>query len=127
METQFSLDAERFKRFERTLPAPHSPEETFRRRSGIYIDSALFIKETLNRIHPSYGARVVVIILRPYGSNHYACSFIQDRKTYVMDYGTPYREITGLHGPFDHLDGYRKFFEKTYPLKKRVEAVRYLN
>src|SRR3972149_4097397 len=57
MEKDFSFDTERFKRFEGTLPPPRTPEETFKLKSGIYIDAAIFAKETLNRIDPSYKAQ----------------------------------------------------------------------
>jgi len=65
MEKKFSLDLERFKRFEGTFPPVRSAEETFRRRSGIYADAVVLAKETLNRIRPSYKARIVVIVMRP--------------------------------------------------------------
>src|SRR4030067_362790 len=34
-EKEFSLDVDRFNKFEQTLPPPQTPEETFRRKSGI--------------------------------------------------------------------------------------------
>lgn len=125
-EKEFSLDVDRFKQFEQTLPPPRTPEETFRLRSGIYIDAATFTKETLNRIDPSYKAQIVVIIMRPYGYNHYACSFKKDGKIFIMDYGTPYKKITGVHGPFSSLEAYRKFYEDNNPTKRHIEAIRFL-
>ena len=126
MEKEFSLDLERFKRFEGTFPPTRTPEESFRLRSGIYVDAAVLAKETLNRINPSYKARIVVIITRPYGYNHYVCSFRDAGKIWIMDYGTPYKEVTGLHGPYKSLQEYKVFYEKNHPLKRRIEAITYL-
>jgi hypothetical protein len=125
MEKDFSFDMDRFGKFEKTLPPPRTPEETFRLKSGIYIDAATFAKETLNRVNPSYKAQIVVVIMRPYGYNHYVCSFRKDGKIFIMDYGTPYKEMTGVHGPYDSLVGYREFYEKNHPIKRRIEAVIY--
>ena len=126
MEKDFSVDMERFKKFEGTLPVPRSPQETFQLKSGIYIDAAIFAEETLNRIDPSYKARVVVLVTRPSGLNHYVCSFNKEGKIFIMDYGTPYKELTGLRGPYASLEGYKKFYEENHPLKIRVEAITYL-
>ncbi len=125
-ESEFSLDVERSKKFERTLPPPRTPEETFRLRSGIYIDAATFAKETLNRIDRSYKARIVIIMMRPYGFNHYVCSFMKDGRIFIMDYGTPNKKTTGVHGPFNSLEEYRRFYENNSPAKRHVEAVRFL-
>ncbi len=126
MEKEFSLDLERFKRWEGTFPPARTPEESFRLRSGIYVDAVVLAKETLNRISPSYNARIVVIIMRPYGYNHYVCSFRDGGKIWIMDYGTPYREVTGLHGPYKSLQEYGIFYERNHPLKRKIEAVTYL-
>jgi len=126
MEKEFSLDLDRFKRYEGKFPPPRTPEETFHLRSGIYVDATVLAKETLNRINPSYKARIVVIIMRPYGYNHYVCSFRDGGKIWIMDYGTPYREVTGLLGPYNSLEEYRVFYEKNHPSKRRIEAVTYL-
>jgi hypothetical protein len=126
MEKDFSVDMERFKKFEGTLPVPRSPQETFQLKSGIYIDAAIFAEETLNRIDPSYKARVVVLVTRPSGLNHYVCSFRKEGKLFIIDYGTPYKEVTGVHGPYPSLDGYKKFYEKNHPMKIHIEAITYL-
>jgi len=125
-EKDFSLDVNRFKQFEQTLPPPRTPEETYRLKSGIYIDAATFTKETLNRIDPSYKAQIVVIIMRPYGYNHYVCSFKKDGKIFIMDYGSPNKKITGVHGPFNSLEEYKVFFEKNHPTIKSVQGITYL-
>jgi hypothetical protein len=126
MENDFSLDKERYEKFEGTLPIPRTPEKTFQLKSGIYIDAAMFSKETLNRINPSYKAQIVILVIRPYGFNHYACSFRMDGKLFILDYGTPYKEITGVHGPYNSLDEYKRFFEKHHPEKRRVEGIGFL-
>ena len=126
MEKDFSVDMDRIKKFEGTLPVPRAPFETFQLKSGIYIDAAIFLKETLNRIDPSYKAQVVILITRPSGFNHYVCSFRKEGKLFIMDYGTPYKEVTGVHGPYPSLEGYKKFYEVNHPMKIRVEAISYL-
>jgi hypothetical protein len=126
MENDFSFDKERYEKFERTLPVPRTPEKTFQLKSGIYIDAAMFIKESLNRINPSYNAQIVILIIRPYGFNHYVCSFKMDGKLFIMDYGTPYKEVTGVHGPYSSLEEYKKFYEKQHPMKGEIEAITYL-
>lgn len=123
MQRDFSFDAERYTRFKGTLPIPRTPEETFQRKSGIYIDAVEFSKKTLNHINPSYKAQTVVILVRPNVFNHYVCVFRKDGKFFVLDYGTPYKEITGIHGPYNSLDDYKKFYEEHYPEKRRVEGI----
>jgi hypothetical protein len=126
MEKDFSFNAARFQKFAGTLPPPQTLGETFKLQSGVYIDAAFFIKGTLNRINPSYEAKIVVILIRPYGNNHYVCSFKMDGKLYIMDYGTPYKTVTGFHGPYNSLEEYKQFYEKNHPIKRRIEAITYL-
>ena len=126
MEKDFSFDADRFKKFEGTLPPPRTPEETFKLKSGIYLDAALFTKETLNRINPSYQAKIAVLMIRPYRANHYICSFQNGGKIFIMDYGTPFKETTGTRGPYNSLEEVKKFYEKHFPVKGRIEAISYL-
>jgi len=125
MDKDFSFDRERFKRFEGTMPPPRSSEETFKLKSGIYIDAAIFAKETLNRIDPSYQAQIVVLFIG-HGVNHYVCSFKKGGAIFIMDYGTPYRTMVGVHGPFNSLEEYKVFFERNHPTIKHVQAVTYL-
>ena len=126
MENDFSFDEERFEKFKGTLPIPRTPQETFRLKSGIYIDAAMFSKEALNRINPSYKAQIVILVIRPYGFNHYVCSFRKEGKLLIMDYGTPYKEVTGIHGAYSSLEEYKKFYEKNHPMKGEIEAITYL-
>lgn len=126
MKNDFSFDKERYEEFRGTLPVPRPPRETFRLQSGIYIDVAFFLREALNRINPSYDARIVVLVFRPYGFNHYVCSFKAGGKLLIMDYGTPYPEVTGVHGPFHSLEEYRIFYKKYHPIKREIEAITHL-
>jgi hypothetical protein len=126
MERDFSFDVERYKKFEGTLPIPRTPEETFQLKSGIYIDAVVFSKKTLNQINPSYKAQTAVILVRPNVFNHYVCAFKKDGKLFILDYGTPYKEITGVHGPYNSLDEYKRFYEKHHPEKRHVEGIGYL-
>ena len=123
MEREFSTDMERYKRFEGTLPVSRAPAETFRFKSGIYIDAALFMRETLNRIDPSLKAQVLVLIIRPNRYNHYVCLFKKDGRIFILDYGTPFKEITGIHGPYRSLNEYKRFYEIHHPAKRGVEAI----
>jgi len=126
MENDFSFDEERYKKYEGTLPVPRTSEATFQLKSGIYVDAAYFLKETLIRINPSYNARIAVLIMRPYGFNHYVCTFKAGGKLFIMDYGTPYREVTGVHGPYGSLEEYKKFYQTHHPIKRKIEAITYL-
>jgi len=126
MEKDFSFDRERYKNFEGTLPISRTPEETLQLKSGIYIDAAMFLKESLNRINPSYKGQIVVIMVRPNVFNHYVCSFKKDGKLFIMDYGSPYREVTGFRGPYKSLEEYKRFYEKHHTEKRRVEGIGYL-
>ena len=126
MEKEFSFDAERFKKYERTLPPPRTPEETFRLKSGIYYDVAVFAKATLNRINPSYQAKITILVIRPYGANHYFCAFQDAGNIFIMDYGTPYKETSGTHGPYKSLAEVKGVYEKYFPVKGRIEAISYL-
>ena len=68
----------------------------------------------------------MVIVVRPSVFNRYVCSFKKDGKLYVMDYGTPYKEITGIHGPYDSFDEYKEFYQNHHPEKRQVEGIGYL-
>ena len=126
METEFSFDEERFKKYQGTLPPPRTPEETFKLRSGIYYDVAVFAKNTLNRIKASYQPKITILVIRPNSANHYFCAFQDAGKIFIMDYGTPYRETTGTYGPFKSLAEVKGFYEKYFPVKGRIEAISYL-
>jgi len=126
MENVFSFDWERFQKFEGKLPVPRTPEETFQLKSGIDIDTAMFIKEALNRINPSYKAQIVVVMIRPYVFNHYVCSFEKDDELFIMDYGTPYAEVNGVLGPYSSIEEYKNFYQEQNPTSREIEGISYL-
>jgi len=123
MENNYSVDR---KRFEGTPPISRIPSETFQLKSGIDIDAAMFLRETLNRINSSYQAQIVVLMIRPNVFNRYVCSFKKDDKLFIMNYGTPYKELTGVRGPYHSLEEYKEFYEKHNPAKKVIEGIIYL-
>jgi hypothetical protein len=67
-----------------------------------------------------------VVLLVGRGANHYVCSFIREGKVFILDFGTPYKTIVGVHGPFNSLEEYKVFFEKNHPFIKNVQAITYL-
>jgi hypothetical protein len=123
MENNYSVD---IKRFEGRPPIPRIPSETFQLKSGIDIDAAMFLRETLNRINPSYQAQIAVVMIRPNVFNRYVCSFKKDDKLFIMNYGTPYKEVTGVHGPYNSLEEYKEFYEKHNPTERVIEGIIYL-
>jgi hypothetical protein len=123
MSLHFSYDRVRFGLVENTVPDRRSPEETFKLKSGVCYDAAFFAKDTLNRINPAYEAKVLFIDNRPYATNHFVCSFKNEGKIYIMDYGMTDRTILGVHGPFNSLDEYKKFYERYHPKVKHVQGI----
>lgn len=105
------------------LLLPRTPKETFELKSGVCDDAALFAKETLNRIDASYQAEIVFIdfIRGPIG--HVVCSFRKDGKLYIMDYGTPTKSVEGVHGPYNSLEEYKKFYETWHPGKPIIKSI----
>jgi hypothetical protein len=67
-----------------------------------------------------------VVLLIGGGTNHYVCSFKKEGKLFIMDYGTPYKMMVGVHGPFNSLREYKVFFEKNHPVIKNVQDITYL-
>ena len=127
MSIHFSYDMARLKETEGKGPLvipPRSPEETFRIKSGVCYDAALFARETLNRIAPSYEAEIVCLDCRPYIS-HFVCAFKRNGKLFIIDYGIPYRNMVGVQGPYNSLEEYKKFYEKYYPWATRVRSISY--
>jgi len=129
MDRHFSYDMARFREAEGRGPSyvpTRKPEETFKLKSGVCYDAAFFAKITLNLIDSSYEAKVVFIENRPYGVNHYVCSFEKGGKLFIMDYGTRYRNMVGVHGPFNSLEEYKKYYERHHPTNKHVQAIYYV-
>jgi hypothetical protein len=127
MSWNFSYDMGRLNEAKRDFSSisVRTAKETFKLKSGVCFDAARFAKETLNRIDTSYEAQIVYIKNQPYEIDHYVCSFNKDNKLYIMDYGTYYRNMIGIHGPFNSLDEYKKFYERNHPKVKRVQSISY--
>ena len=125
MSRHFSYDMARFREVEGKSPIPRSPEETFKLKSGVCYDGAYFVKDVLNRIAPSYEAKVVFIENRPYAVNHFVCSFTKDGKLFIMDYATAHMNMVGVHGPYNSLDEFKKFYERNHPKVIQVLSIRY--
>jgi len=108
------------------LPIPiNTPRQTYEERTGVCYDAALFAKETLNRIDPSYEAEIVFIERRPYfESNHVVCSLKIDGKLYIMDYGVPKKTMRrGVFGPFSSLEEYGDFHVNQNPKLNRIKSI----
>ena len=99
-----------------------TPQETFELKSGVCFDAARFAQETLNRIDPSYEAEVVFMDCRPF-VNHFVCSFRKDGKLHIMDYGIRARNLIGVHGPYNSLEEYKKFYEWNHPRMPKVRSI----
>jgi len=56
------------------------------------------------------------VLIRPNIYNHYVCFFSEDGKLLVMDYGTPYEELSGVRGPYSSIEEYKKFYEGNHPM-----------
>jgi hypothetical protein len=127
MSWNFSYDMKRMREYveKHTYDNPmavRTPKETFELKSGVCFDAARFAKETLNRIDPSYEAEFVFID-REGDIDHYVCSFKKDGKLYIMDYGMPYRNLIGVHGPYNSLEEYKKYFERIDPRRIKILSV----
>lgn len=136
-QTNFTYDLDRLnmfkdyiekkKRGSTFLPPPsvRTPKETFDLRSGVCCDGARFAKEVLNRINPSYKAKIVLLDFDDSQTpvNHYVCSFKIDGKIYIIDYATNDKATKGLHGPFDNLKEYKNYYEKRS--KFRIISISY--
>jgi hypothetical protein len=115
MSNNFRYD---FKRLEATtwrgpsVVPPRSAGETFKIKSGVCYDAAVFARDTLNRINPSYKAKVLFLECRPGYPNHYVCVFHMNGKFYVIDYGHVVSNVMGVHGPYDSIKEYVEFYEK---------------
>ena len=93
-----------------------SPWLTFTTMTGICGDASIFAKHTLNKINPDYRANIICLESKIDGNIHihYVCGFYLYHQLYIMDYGTPYDEIKGTHGPFRNLDEYGDYALKIY-------------
>ena len=98
----------------------YSPEETFKLKSGVCMEAAVFVKHSLNRINPDYKAEIVHLYpgVLP---DHYVCGFYVDGKLLVMDRGTTYRSMEGVHGPYTSLDEYARFYVSYHPVNRKLK------
>jgi hypothetical protein len=97
-------------------------KETFRRKTGVSLEAALFAKHSLNKINPDYHADIISLYAGKQ-SVHFVCGFYVGGKLYVMDYGTPYEKLMGTNGPFSDLDEYvKKFYLKNHPKLRRLQS-----
>ena len=129
MRSHFSFDMKRAKEATgESRAAPRSPEETFKLKSGVCFDSAYFLKDVLNRIDPSYEAKVVKVEVSPFPTffHDFVCSFKKEGKLFIMmQYGSIFRNMVGVHGPFNSLDGFKNYYESIHPrVKEGLKVVR---
>jgi hypothetical protein len=97
-------------------------EETFRCKTGLSREAAVFAKHTLNRINPDYRAEIIHLLPEK-SSAHYVCGFHLGGKLFIMDYGSPYENMIGTHGPFENLNEYvQKFYLKYHPLHPKLRS-----
>ncbi|HUT70163.1 MAG TPA: transglutaminase-like domain-containing protein [Desulfatiglandales bacterium] len=126
MQYNFRYDFKRVKPSER--PGPRTPEETFKLKSGVCFDSAHFLKDVLNRIDPSYEAKVVIVKVSPFPTfvHDVVCSFKKEGKLFIMmQYGLN-NKLTGVNGPFNSLDEFKNYYQSNSPRTKegmKVERV----
>jgi hypothetical protein len=136
MRSHFSYDLKRRKESagKPAMPTPQSPEETFKRKSGVCFDMAYFLKDVLNRIDPSYEAKVVRVEVSPFPTfkHDYVCSFNKEGKLFIMmQYGVRlsiFSNMVGVHGPFNSLDEFKNYYEGIHPRVKeglKVVSVTY--
>jgi hypothetical protein len=127
MRWHFSYDMERAREVKGKSPIPRLPEETYKLKTGVCYDAAYFLKDVLNRIGPSYEAKVVFIENSPYPAvlHDFVCSFKKEGKLFIMHYGTIHMNLVGVHGPYNSLDEFKKFYERNHPKAIQVLSIRY--
>jgi hypothetical protein len=88
----------------------YSPRKTFTTKSGVCMDWAVFAKDSLNRINPSYKAEVLLYYKSdPPAPIHCVTLFTENGKFLVMNYGTVRSDKKmGMWGPYNSLEKYIK-------------------
>ena len=134
METNFSFDYQRASISLGKQLRPRTPDQTFKLRSGICHDAAVFARDTLNRIDPKYDAKVLFIKnalgQRSQGFfNHNVTAFTMNGKLYIMDYGAGkgWSAMNGIHGPYDSLQGYVDFLSSLNLYNFKVGPMKYVD
>jgi hypothetical protein len=127
MRSYFSFDMKRAKESTGKSPIPRSPEETFKLKSGVCFDSAYFLQDVLNRIDPSYEAKRVKVEVSPFPTffHDFVCSFKKEGKLFIMMHYGQMDNLVGVHGPFNSLDEFKKYYESNHPrIKEGLKVVR---
>ena len=129
MRLHYSYDIKRAKESAgKTAAIPRSPEETLKLKSGVCFDAAYFLKDVLNRIDPSYDAKVIKVEVSPFPTffHDFVCSFNKEGKRFIMmQYGSIFSNMVGVHGPFNSLDEFKKYYESNHPrTKEGLKVVR---
>jgi len=132
MRSNFSFDKKRAKESAgKSQATPRSPEETFILKSGVCFDSAYFLKDALNRISPSYKAKVVKVEVSPFPAffHDFVCSFNKEGKLFIMmQYGSIFSNMVGVHGPFNSLDEFKMYYESNHPrAREGLKVVRVID
>jgi hypothetical protein len=129
MKANFYYDMDRNRMILGTKPQPRTPDQTFKLKSGVCYDAAVFARDTLNRIDPKYDAKIVFIKNSFGPPNHWATTFTMDGKLYIMDYGasSSWGKMNGIHGPYDSLHGYEEFLSSLTIPRFEVGQVKYTN
>ena len=97
-------------------------KETFRSKTGLSLEAAVFAKHTLNRINPDYRAEIIYLFSGRFPV-HYVCGFYLGGKLFIMDYGNPNEKMMGTHGPYENLDEYvRKFYLKGHSHLRKLQS-----
>lgn len=89
-------------------------EEVYKYRRGDCRDATNFTVQTLNRINPQYNSRWVFVTNEASNIDHWAAAFDYNGKLYIMDYGTGWELMQGIHGPYNSLSEYQKFLARLH-------------
>jgi hypothetical protein len=93
-----------------------SDETLYNSSSGYCVDSANFAMQNINKLDPKYNARWVFVENALGRPNHWVTAFDKADGLYIMDYGTggKWSVMQGTHGPYQSLDGYKKFLQSLH-------------
>jgi len=102
-----------------------SPERLYLDPKGNCTDAAYFAKETLNKINPDYGARLIYMVNNGGVNNHWVTGLYINNDLFVMDYGTgsDWVEMQGIHGPYKSLNEYHSYLSSLQIRGFRVGSV----
>ena len=105
--------------------AARKPNNLYQNPKGHCLDAAYFAQRTLNKINPEYKAKLIFILNKGKGLNHFATGFYINGDIFVMDYGTGYNwaSMQGVHGPYKSLYEYHRFLSSLQIQGFRVGSV----